>query len=57
MDDIDPYAFAGNVDRSPVEASEVKKPEYASSTNQKIVKFGACNQHIYEIWSWEKVQY
>ena len=56
MDDIDPYAFAGNVDRSPVEASEVKKPEYASTTNQKIVKFGACNQHIYEIWSWEKVQ-
>ena len=51
MDDIDPYAFAGNVDRSPVEASEVKKPEYASSTNEKIVKFGARNQHIYEIWS------
>ena len=56
MDDIDPYAFAGNVDCSPVEASEVKKPEYASSTNQKIVKFGARNQHIYKIWSWEKVQ-
>ena len=49
MDDIDPYAFTGNVDRSPVEASKVKKPEYTSSTNQKIVKFGAHHRHVYEI--------
>ena len=49
MDDIDPYAFVGNVDRSPVEASKVKKPEYTSSTNQKIVKFGARHRHVYEI--------
>ena len=49
MDDIDPYAFAGNVDRSPVEASKVKKHEYTSSTNQKIVKFGSRHRHVYEI--------
>ena len=49
MDDIDPYAFAGNVDRSPVEASKVKKPEYTSSTNQKIVEFGVRHRYVYEI--------